>query len=169
MSSIAKVTAPQRVGLGLLAFFYGELVAVPFFLLAVLLRFPSNWTALVHHTRFVLLYLATVAAFEGLTAAITWFVFGSAMVALWLPQRMRQQVGLVYAAALPLALLAPSLLALALIHIHAAQKQFPLMSTPLFVETFGFMLVSSAVALHRYLKMSSQAEELVAKGAKFEF
>jgi hypothetical protein len=45
----------------------------------------------------------------------------------------------------------------------------PRMSWPLFLETAGFMFVSSAVALNRYLKMSQQAEELLAKGGKFEF
>jgi hypothetical protein len=163
------MTAPQRVGLGLLAFFYGEAVAAPLFILAVLLRFPSNFQALVHHPRFTFMYLGTVTAFEGLTAAIAWIAFGSILVAFWAPERMRQEIGFYYATVLPLALLAPALLALALAQIHAAHPEMPRMSWPLFLETAGFMFVSSAVALNRYLKMSQQAEELLAKGGKFEF
>jgi hypothetical protein len=163
------MNSQQRIGIGIIALFYGEMVAAPLFMLAVLLRFPGNFAMLAHQPRFTLLYLATVAAFEGLTAAITWLIFGSMLIVAWPPAKMRANRVAAYAAALPLALLAPALLAMLLLRIHALDPHVPAMQRALFWETFCFMLVSSLVAIYRYLKMSAQAEELVAAGGQFKY
>jgi len=163
------MNSQQRIGLGIIALFYGELVAAPLFMLVVLLRFPGNFAMLVHHARFTLLSLITVAAFEGLTAAISWLIFGSMLVVAWAPSKMRAHRAAAYAMALPLAALAPALLALLLWRLHAANPRFPAMQRALFWETFCFMLVSSLVALYRYMKMSEQAEKLIASSGQFKY
>jgi hypothetical protein len=163
------MNSQQRIGLSVIALFYGELVAAPLFMLAVLLRFPGNFAMLARQPRFTLLYLITVAAFEGLTAAITWLIFGSIIVVALPPEKMRANRVATYALALPLAALAPTLLAMLLLEIHALDPHVPNMQRALFVETFCFMLVSSLVAIYRYLKMSAQAEELIASGGQFKY
>jgi hypothetical protein len=163
------MNSQQRIGLGMVALFYGELVAAPLFMLIVLLRFPGNFSVLVHQPRFTLLYLITIAAFEGLTAAITWMIFGSLLVVAWQPSEMRVNRGAAYAACLPLALLAPGLLAALLWRLHALHSAIPHITRTLFLETFFFMLVSAVVAMYRYLKMSAQAETLLASGGEFRY
>lgn len=163
------MTVPQRIGLGIVGLLYGEFVAAPLFALAVLLRFPGNFLALVHHARFTLFYLLTIAAFEALICAITWFVFGSLLVALWPVASMMRNRILVYLSAIPLGLLAPALLSAGLWRAHRQTAGLPLMNKVLFLETFGFMLVASVVALHGYLKMARQAEEVLAAGGEFRY
>lgn len=152
----------QRMGLGLVALFYGELVAVPLFMLVVLLRFHSNWYMLANMPRFTIVYLFTVSTFEGLMAAITWCIFGSALVAFWPADSMRRSLALAYAAALPLAVLAPSVLGTLLALGHRQNAKVPLIGRVLFIETAGFMLVTSLVAINRYLKLERQAETVLA-------
>lgn len=159
----------QRIGVGIIALFYGELVAAPLFMFAVLLRFPGNFSMLARNPRFTLLYLVTIAAFEGLTAAITWLIFGSILVVAWEPKSMRANRAAAYAMALPLALLAPGMLAALLWRLHALHPQMPPMQRALFIETFCFMLVSALVAIYRYMKMSEQAEKLLASGGEFRY
>jgi hypothetical protein len=163
------MNSQQRIGISIIALFYGELVAAPLFMLTVLLRFPGNFAMLAHQPRFTLLYLITVAAFEGLTSAITWLIFGSILVVVWEPAKMRANRAAAYAMALPLGLLAPGLLAALLWKLHALNPQMPQIQRALFWETFSFMLVSSLVAIYRYLKMSEQAEKLIASGGQFKY
>jgi hypothetical protein len=163
------LTAPQRIGLGMVALFYGELAAVPLYILAVMFRFPSNWWMLWHYTRFTLLRLLQSTAFEGLIATITWMVFGSLLVAAWQPANMRKHRWLAYLVAVPLAGLAPALLAIPLWRLHRQVPQVAIMDKALFIETFLFMLASSDMAIHRYMKFSAQAEKTVAAGGEFRF
>jgi hypothetical protein len=165
----STLTAPQRIGLGTVAFFIGELVAMPTFMLAVLIRFPQNWATLVHHTRLALLVMFTSAAFEVLVAAITWFVFGTLLLYWWLPAQMLRVPGLRYLVAIPLGLLSSGLLFFALLKIHRADPHTPLMHWALFWETFFFMAVATVVAMQRYPSLVRTAEQTVAAGGEFRF
>jgi hypothetical protein len=152
----------QRMGLGLVALFYGELAAIPVGMLIVLLRFPSNWQALVKYPGFAISTLLTVSVFQGLIAAITWSIFGLAMLVLWPTESMRRHMRWTYATALPLGLLAPALLGTTLFFIHRKDPRTHLMDWPIFLETFSFMLVCSLGAIFWYFRLSEKAETLLA-------
>jgi hypothetical protein len=151
----------QRTGVGVIAIFYGEVVAAPLLMLAILLRFHSNWYMLVRVPGATISLLLTVSVLEALVTTIAWFIFGLPLVAFWPLESMRRHLGYAYAAALPLGLVAPALLAGALFYGHHHDPRLPLMGRALFLETFGFMLVSSLVAINRYLKLAAQAEALI--------
>jgi hypothetical protein len=165
----SELTGSQRVGLGIIAFFYGESVAAPLFILFVMFRFAGNWWMLLHHTKFTLVRLIQTTAFNGLICAITWFIFGSLLVWLWHPASMWSHRRWNYAAAVPLALLAPGVLAMLLWRLHHSAPQIAVMEFPLFAEMAGFMLISSLVALHKYPGMVRHAEEKLASGDEFRF
>jgi len=151
----------QRIGLGLVALFYGELAAIPFGMLVVLLRFPSNWHALMKYPGFAISTLLTVAIFQGLVAAITWCVAGLPMLVLWPTESMRRHMRSAYAAALALALLAPAMLSPALYFIHRKDPRTPLMSWPIFLQTSSFTLVCSAAAIFWNFRLNEKAEMLL--------
>jgi len=150
----------QRIGLAMVALFYGELVAAPLLMIIILMRFHSNWYMLVRVPG-----ATTVSIFQALVAAITWCASGIPLLAFWPVESMRRNLGLAYAAAVPLALLAPALLDAALWYSRRRYPATPFMHKALFFQTAVFMLVASAVAINRYFKLTRQAEAVVAEQA----
>jgi hypothetical protein len=149
----------------MVALFYGELVAAPLLMLVILLRFHSNWYMLVRVPRATISLLIAVSVFQALVTAITWCVSGLPLLAFWPIESMRRHLTVAYAAAVPMALLAPGLLTAALWYSRHRYPATPFMHKALFFQTAIFMLVASAVAINRYFKLTRQAEAVLAEQA----
>jgi hypothetical protein len=152
------MTRAQRLGLGMVALFYGLMGASILLAIAILARNYRELPFVFHHFAYTMQVIITSSSVEALVAGITWFVFASGPIVLIEPQTIRSHRWQSLLVALPLALCAPVTFALLLLYAHHKTPTVPTIHTTIALVTFFYMGVASLIAIYQYMQLTLQAE-----------
>jgi hypothetical protein len=153
------MTRAQRLGIGMVALFYGLLAASIFLAIAILIRNYHDLAFAFRHFTYMMQVIVTSCSVEAIVAGITWFIFASWPIVLLPAETIRTHRRQSLLAALPLALLAPGTFALLLLFAHHKTPAVPTLSLTLGIVTFFYMGITALVAIHQYMPLTLKAEE----------